>query len=658
MAQSSDLGLFTSSTNTTLTGQLFPDNYYTYYFQVGAGETLYAQFDLYDFEDDLDLELYQKNLITGEWNLLQSSDASEKEDEWIFKVLGSGEYALDVVSYSDLDNSATASDYTLTLDAETWLPSVSLPNDPLFGKQWHLFNTGQGSGRDNVDIWAPEAWAIRSSTPNTTVAVIDGGVDLAHEDLINNLWVNSGEIPNNNNDDDGNGKSDDYHGWDFANNAPLSIGHNHGTHVAGTIGAEGNNGIGVTGVTWDVNLMSLDVFGLNKGASDANIWEAIRYATDNGANVINMSLGSTYKGTVSEFIAAEPDTHNGYYDALTYAVNNGVTVVIAAGNDNLSFDKKWFTSPSYLSEFIPGVISVGAVANSGQRASYSNYGTKITIGAPGGDFKSSGVFKEEDALFATSPISPQLARPGYYQIDSMYGYMNGTSMAAPIVAGAVALIHEENPNLTPSDIENILQSSAKNYRDLNGFVRDGAFLDIENALKKAASATTKNGENVFRLYHSGNGVHLYTTSYLEKNVLTANSNSAYRDEGVAYVVPASGGTQLHRFYNPQKGYHLMTASDDEADFIIGSPGMGYNYEGRSYRVGTSKSVDTPHEVYRFYNRDRGTHFYSASVAESNNVIFNSLGKGFDLQNAQNNDNLLANGWGYIYEGVAWYVADV
>ena len=102
----------------------------------------------------------------------------------------------------------------------------------------------------------------------------------------------------------------------------------------------------------------------------------------------------------------------------------------------------------------------------------------------------------------------------------------------------------------------------------------------------------------------------------------------------------------------------MTASDDEADFIIGSPGMGYNYEGRSYRVGTSKSVDTPHEVYRFYNRDRGTHFYSASVAESNNVIFNSLGKGFDLQNAQNNDNLLANGWGYIYEGVAWYVADV
>ena len=657
MASSSYLGVLNSATNEIFNWNLFPDDYFTYYFDVASGDTLYAQFDLYDFDDDLDLELYKKDASSGDWNVIQTSDSLDKEDEFIFKVLGSGEYALDIVSYSDLDNSGTASEYTLAIDAETWLSSVSLPNDPLFGKQWHLFNTGQGTGIDNKDIWAPEAWAIRNSSPNTIVAVIDGGIDLAHEDLKNNLWINSGEIPNNLNDDDGNGKDDDYYGWDFANDAPLSIGHNHGTHVAGTIGAEGNNGIGVTGVTWDVNLMSLDVFGYNKGASDSSILDAIYYAADNGANVINMSLGSTYRGTVDQYIAALPDTHNAYLNALTYAVNKGSTVVIAAGNDAVDFDSNWFTAPAYLSEYIPGVISVGAVANNGQKAGYSNYGSKITIGAPGGDFKSAGSFNEEDALYATSPISPQSANPGYYQIDSMYGYMNGTSMAAPVVSGAIALMHAQNPDLTPAEIEDILQKSAQEFRELDGFVRNGAFLDVENALLMASAASTSTGENVYRLYHIANDVHLYTNSYLEKNVLSANPDSGYRYEGVAYVAPESGGTALHRFYNSNKGYHLLTASDVEADSITGNPGWGYSYEGRTYGVGTSKTADTPQEVYRFYNRDRGTHFYSSSVVESNNLIANSLGDGYTLDNSLNNDNLLSNGWGYIYEGVAWYVTD-
>ena len=656
MTKSYYLGLADSATNNIFNGTVLPDDYFTYYFDVASGDTLYTQFDLYGFDDDLDLELYKKDASSGNWNVIKISDSIGSDNEFIFKVLGSGEYAIDVVSYSDLDNSGTASDYTLQIDAETWLSTVSLPNDPLFAKQWHLFNAGQGTGIDNKDILAPEAWAIRNSSPNTIVAVIDGGVDLAHEDLKNNLWINPGEIPNNQNDDDGNGKDDDYYGWDFANNAPLSIGHNHGTHVAGTIGAEGNNAIGVTGVTWDVNLMSLDVFGLSKGASSSDIWDAIRYAADHGAHVINMSLGSTFQGTVNEFTSVNADIHQGYLDALNYAVNKGATVVIAAGNHQLSVNNGWVASPAYLSEYMPGVISVGAVANNGQKAGYSNYGSKITIGAPGGDFVSAGSFNEEDALYSTSPISPQLTSSNY-QIDPMYGYMNGTSMAAPVVSGAIALMHAQNPSLTPADIEDILLKSAQEFRELKNYVRDGAFLDVENALLMASTATPSTGENVYRLYNTAKDVHLYTNSYLERNVLSASSDSGYRYEGIAYVAPKSGGIPLHRFHNSEKGYHLLTSSDAEADSIIGNPGWGFSYEGRTYGVGTSKTANTPQEVYRFYNRNKGTHFYSSSVAESNSLIANSLGSGFDLSNSLGNDNLLSNGWGYIYEGVAWYVTD-
>ena len=145
--------------------------------------------------------------------------------------------------------------------------------------------------------------------------------------------------------------------------------------------SEGNNGIGISGVTWDVNLMSLDIFGTKNSASSADM-EAI-YAVDSGADVINMSLGATYNLSMSEYIDTNSGTHNGYLNALHYAVNNGTTVVIAAGNEQTNFDQGWISTPAYFSELIDGVISVAAIANSGQRSSYSNYGSEVTIGAPG-----------------------------------------------------------------------------------------------------------------------------------------------------------------------------------------------------------------------------------------------------------------------------------
>ena len=137
-----------------------------------------------------------------------------------------------------------------------------------------------------------------------------------------------------------------------------------------------------------------------------------------------------------------------------------------------------------------------------------------------------------------------------------------------------------------------------------------------------------------------------------------HADNAFEYEEVIYGALASGGTELYRFHHEDKGYHLYTADAAEADFITGNPGMGYTYEGRSFRVGTSKTEDTPNEVYRFYKRDKGTHYYSYNEIEANDLIAKSLGDGYTLENSQNNNNLLDEGLGYVYEGIAWYAADI
>ena len=163
--------------------------------------------------------------------------------------------------------------------------------------------------------------------------------------------------------------------------------------------------------------------------------------------------------------------------------------------------------------------------------------------------------------------------------------------------------------------------------------------------------------DVFRFYNAGTGVHFFTPSPGEKDDIISKPEWGYKYEGVAYKAPTDTGTELYRFYNRDKGYHFLTASKAEADSLTGKPEWGYKYEGRSYKVTQQATSETPNEVHRFYNRGKGIHFYSASDAEANNIIANSLGSGFDLSNALKEDDLLPGGWGYIYEGAAWYVTD-
>src|SRR5918999_1287399 len=269
------------------------------------------------------------------------------------------------------------------------------------------------------DADAPEAWNTGTGTAATVVAVIDEGVDVSHPDLRNNIWKNPGEVPGNGVDDDRNGYVDDVNGFDFANDDasvydpdPIDgSGDEHGTHVAGTIAAEGNNGAGITGVNWQAKVMALKFLGPNSG-STLDAVEAINYAVAKGADISNNSWG--YVGSPSRSLK----------DAITRADNAGLLFVAAAGNggaDGVGDDNDAnSTNTNYPSSFSnPNIISVAATDNRDRLASFSNFGAStVDLGAPG--------------------VNVLSTLPG-----NRYGYYSGTSMATPHVTGVAALLKSQ-----------------------------------------------------------------------------------------------------------------------------------------------------------------------------------------------------------------------
>ncbi len=279
--------------------------------------------------------------------------------------------------------------------------ALAVPNDPDFPKLWGLHNTGQGGGKNDADIDAPEAWDKTQGRKEILISVIDTGIDYNHPDLAANMWTNPGEIPNNNRDDDNNGYVDDVYGYDFVNNDPDPMDDNrHGTHVAGTIGAVGNNDRGVVGVNWTVRLMALKFLSANGSGSTADAAEAIIYAADNGAMITNNSWGG---GGFSQTLR----------DAIEYAKDKGVLFIAAAGNESKDNDD----SPNYPSNYeVENVIAVAASTDRDALASFSNWGNQtVDLAAPGED------------VYSTTPANT-------------YEYLSGTSMATPHVAGAAGLV--------------------------------------------------------------------------------------------------------------------------------------------------------------------------------------------------------------------------
>jgi subtilisin family serine protease len=302
---------------------------------------------------------------------------------------------------------------------------ASYDNSPTDLQRWYF----DGIGSDH-NLNAEAAWSVTKGSRDILIAVIDTGVALRHPDLAGNIWTHPGEIAGNGVDDDGNGFVDDVHGWDFYNddnnpNPDLGDGISgdrnvfHGTFVAGCAAAVSDNGIGVAGACWYCQIMPLKVFTNTGGAPSSAITEAIHYAVGHGANVINMSFGSSIPSKAIR-------------GAVQEASVKGIILVAAAGNGN---SKK----RSYPAGF-PGVIAVGGSGSGSarggspavmrERASFSQYGPKaVDVVAPAVDIVSTAVLSLNDEMLGHGKAG-----------DFSYFYGNGTSFASPLVAGEAGLL--------------------------------------------------------------------------------------------------------------------------------------------------------------------------------------------------------------------------
>jgi subtilisin family serine protease len=301
-------------------------------------------------------------------------------------------------------------------------------------------------GLANID--AQTAWDTTRGA-GVVVAITDTGIDTAHPDISANVWHNAGEIPGNGVDDDGNGYIDDTEGWDFAydDDDPFDD-FGHGTHVAGTVAAVGNNAIGIAGVAWQAQVMALKGLDASGSGAFSDLAEAIIYAVDNGADVINASWGA----------AGESDVVS---DAIQTAEAAGVVFVAAAGN-----------SATDASTFFPAAdrasICVSAVDSNDTLAWFSNYGTTIDVAAPGGgDGEPSNVYDPYRSVLSlrSSGANGTMTSNGKLVVDDDYVRQAGTSMAAPHVAGLAALILADHPEFTVREVRNVIRASADDVGD-------------------------------------------------------------------------------------------------------------------------------------------------------------------------------------------------
>ena len=326
--------------------------------------------------------------------------------------------------------------------------ATQTPNDPRYAELWGLNNAGQTGGTIDVDVDAPEAWDVTTGG-NTLIAVIDTGVDYTHEDLAANMWTNPGEAPGDGIDNDGNGFIDDVHGYDFANDDgdPMDD-QGHGTHVAGTIGAVGNNGIGVTGVNWNARIMAVKFLDSGGSGSTADAIDAISYATAQGAKISNNSWGGY-----------EPFSQ-AMNDAIAAAGAAGQVFVAGAGNGNfLGFGQDNDVNPFYPASYnLDNIISVAAVDHNDERAVFSNFGaTSVDLAAPGVDILST--------------------RPG-----NAYAQLSGTSMATPHVAGVVSLVWQQHPEWTTTQVIHQVLSTVDPVDAMQGISVTGGRLNAASAV--------------------------------------------------------------------------------------------------------------------------------------------------------------------------------
>lgn len=334
------------------------------------------------------------------------------------------------------------------------IEETQTPNDPLYSSQWAL---------QLLNYSVPNGLAPKQKIK---IAISDTGFDYLHEDLNSNLWVNSSELNGKDGiDDDNNGCIDDIHGCDVADNDPdvdvntyKSNLIDHGTHVAGIIGAVSNNSIGITGVASNIELILIKAFSSKRKTTTADLLRSIYYAVDSGASILNCSWGSGSKPNLAEF------------NAFEYARLNDVVVVVAAGNSSTYASK---TSPAGLTN----VLTVGSHNSKFQLSTFSNFGTSVDILASGGD----GVERRNESILSLG-------------INNTYTQKKGTSMASPIVAASLAIIKSYFPQLTRNELINLVLENSDSI-NVTGFYDSTYRADVKALnLEKAFEAAQKYSE--------------------------------------------------------------------------------------------------------------------------------------------------------------------
>ena len=531
-----------------------------YQFSLDKKQDIFIQLDNLDYDLDLYLtfsdwddvqvmnqEAEKLELIYSDQYIPYIANSTQYDDsmESIFARLAPGNYWVKVQNNNLLQDIDQSNAPLLTIDTKKFKSNTTIANDRLLDLQWYLFNTGisaffknstdyakaYSTFEDafapevngiipNTDIFAPEAWHIQHDAKNIVVAVVDQGIDIDHPDLKNNIWVNPGEIEGDGEDNDNNGFKDDINGWSFnyggkkgSNDPrPFTPNHAHGTHVAGIIGAEGNNKIGISGVAWKTQIMPVNIGTKSVDGLD-KVTNGIKYAVENDADIINLSFGTSLKispAYVMQYMTSKGQltddaptslTRTGlpeFIDVAQQALDNDVLLVIAVGNDgNYSTQvNSWkqvnnldqsFHLETFVSSFFDNSITVSSTDAMRNLSPYTNTGFTTDISAPGGN--NSG----NDAFGILSTLPSGITSEAYTsklvdKNNGTYGYAQGTSMATPVVSGSAALIKAANPSLSASDIRQVIMDSALPNTQFKGQVGDhGLQLNLERALNYAKS---------------------------------------------------------------------------------------------------------------------------------------------------------------------------
>lgn len=328
---------------------------------------------------------------------------------------------------------------------------ANLFNDPKVDRIWSFNDAAQ----NGVSVNAAYKLHGTSATETIIVAVVDTGIDYGHEDLKDVLWINEKEIPANGIDDDNNGYVDDVYGINtlVRDSSGRATGnnrdtHSHGTHVAGTIGAKQNNGVGIAGIASNVKIIGIKTVPNNGDETDVDVAESFIYAAKNGAKIINCSFGKRRN-----------EGNNLIPETLKYIEENyGVLVIAAAGNDGSDIDKKPTYPASHQNE---NLLIVASTTKSGSMSSFSNYAKlSVDVAAPGSD------------VYSTTP-------------GNRYASMSGTSMASPTTAGVAAEILSHNPHLSPAQLKKVMMDSVTTDARYNNKMITGGRVDLLKGLELA-----------------------------------------------------------------------------------------------------------------------------------------------------------------------------